>query len=146
MATTLDLHTDTKTSSANPFINNLLTQTYDAQYDLLSLNVTLTCTSDLGTPSSCASARAALDDFTAYENRLSPLLAVSLAGFPDVCVPLGSFSMGEGTRSNSTTKEQRLPLGVDIVAARGCDAMLHRLVGELHERGVVKKARTGSIV
>ncbi|KAI9898060.1 hypothetical protein N3K66_006420 [Trichothecium roseum] len=137
---------DVSTDSANPFINNLLTQTYSAQADLLSLNITLSCSTDLGTEASCASARRALDDFSAYENRLSPLLAVSLAGFPDVCVPLGSFSMGDETWSNSTTKEQRLPLGVDIVAARGCDAMLHRLVGELHQRGVVKKPRTGSIV
>lgn len=136
----------TSSSGGNPFIANLLDDNYYAKVDFLNLNVTLECDSDLGSKAGCQAARKELEQYQSYQYQLFPSLAVSLAGFPDFCVPLGSFDMGMTTLSNATMKTQALPLGVDIVAAKGCDSMLYSLVEELHKRGVVKKARTGKMV
>ena len=52
--------------------------------------------------------------------------------------------MGEaGYDSTITGHEERLPVTVDVLAAKGCDLMVLGLVEEMVGRGVVKVVETG---
>lgn len=101
----------------------------------------------MGDPEACSEITAQLENQSNDDAPSTPVSRfASIAGLPDYAVTLGSFDLGELTYSNSTLKTQSLPLSVDIVAAKGCDFMILNLVEELYNAGVVKKAKTGSVV
>ncbi|OAA56494.1 Amidase [Cordyceps fumosorosea ARSEF 2679] len=61
------------------------------------------------------------------------------SGTPDVALPLGEVR----SSSNVTGREEPLPVSADVMAARGCDALLTRLAVELARKGAVKVPRPG---
>lgn len=77
---------------------------------------------------------------------VSPGRLASVADLPDYALTLGSFDLGNLTFSESTLKNQSLPLAVDIMAAKGCDVMILNLVEELYRVGAIRTAKTGVIV
>lgn len=60
-------------------------------------------------------------------------------GGPDVVFPVGEV----GYSSNVTGQEERLPVSVDVLAARGCDGMLFELARALAREGVVSASKAG---
>lgn len=64
------------------------------------------------------------------------------AEVPDSVFPLGDVA-GVGGVSVITGVEERLPVAVDVLAAKGCDGLLARLAQELVEAGVVKVPKAG---
>ena len=48
--------------------------------------------------------------------------------------------------SNRTMQNQSLPLGVDIVARKGCDFVVQNLITALHQKGFIRSVKTGSSV
>lgn len=69
-----------------------------------------------------------------------PTKISSFAEVPDSVFPLGEVAGW----SRITGQEEPLPVGVDIMAARGCDGLVVRLAQELVERGIVRVPRTGA--
>lgn len=58
---------------------------------------------------------------------------------PDVVFPLGEV----GSVSSITGVEEKFPVAVDVMAAKGCDGLLARLAGELVEAGVINVPKPG---
>lgn len=77
---------------------------------------------------------------------MSPGRLASVADLPDYALTLGSFNLGDVKFSESTLKNQSLPLAVDIMAAKGCDVMILNLVEELYRVGAIRTAKTGVTV
>lgn len=71
-----------------------------------------------------------------YAGRLA-----SVAGLPDYAVSLGMFDLG--SFSNSTLQNELVPVGVNIMAAKGCDFVILDIIEALHKEGVIKTAKTG---
>ncbi|KAK3896991.1 amidase signature domain-containing protein, partial [Staphylotrichum tortipilum] len=62
-------------------------------------------------------------------------------------VPDSVFPLGEvGSVSGVTGVEEKLPVTVDVMAAKGCDGLLARLAQELAAAGVVKVPKAGGTV
>ena len=60
-------------------------------------------------------------------------------GGPDFVVPIGEATYF----SNITQHEEKLPVTVDIMAARGCDGLIYDLVRDLVEAGILKPSVAG---
>ena len=60
-------------------------------------------------------------------------------GGPDFVVPIGEAAYF----SNITQHEEKLPVTVDIMAARGCDGLIFDLVRDLVEVGILKESVAG---
>ena len=60
-------------------------------------------------------------------------------GGPDFVVPIGEATYF----SNITQHEEKLPVTVDIMAARGCDGLIFDLVRDLVEAGILKPSVAG---
>jgi Asp-tRNA(Asn)/Glu-tRNA(Gln) amidotransferase A subunit family amidase len=60
-------------------------------------------------------------------------------GGPDFVVPIGEATYF----SNITQHEEKLPVTVDIMAARGCDGLIFDLVRDLVEAGILKESVAG---
>ncbi|KXX73860.1 Amidase 1 [Madurella mycetomatis] len=69
-----------------------------------------------------------------------PTKISSFAEVPDSVFPLGEVAGW----SRITGREELLPVGVDIMAARGCDGLVVRLAQDLVEKGIVRVPRTGA--
>lgn len=80
------------------------------------------------------------------DDSVSPGRLASLAGLPDYAITLGSFDLGGVNFSNSTLKNQSLPLAVDIMAAKGCDFVILDIVEALYKEGAIRTVKTGPIV
>jgi hypothetical protein len=61
------------------------------------------------------------------------------AGVPDSVFPIGEV----GEVSSVTGVEEKLPVAMDVMAARGCDGLLARLAQQLVEQGVIKVPKAG---
>lgn len=58
--------------------------------------------------------------------------------------PESSFPIGEvGSLSTVTGQEEKLPVAVEVLAARGCDEILVRLAKDLVRKGVIRKPKAG---
>lgn len=112
---------------------------------ILELNKTINCNTTLGTPEACKLSLEALQPPDNSNNTVYPGRLASLAGLPDYAITLGSFDVGEATLSNSTMKNQSLPLAVDIMAAKGCDFVILDIVEALSKEGVIRTVKAGSV-
>ncbi|KAF5003629.1 hypothetical protein FDECE_9835 [Fusarium decemcellulare] len=137
-----DYKPDVSTDPSNPWIIDLNNQITQQQQTILELEKTINCNTTLGSEKACEESIAALEPADGPPDSVSPGRLASVAGLPDYAITLGSFDRGEATFSNSTLKTQKLPLAVDIVAARGCDCMILDIVEKLNREGVIKKVNT----
>jgi hypothetical protein len=59
---------------------------------------------------------------------------------------LTHYAVGQGSyNSTITLQEEVLPVGVDIMAAKGCDGMIFALAEQLLAAGILKIPATGSV-
>lgn len=59
---------------------------------------------------------------------------------------LTNYAVGQGSyNSTITLHEETLPVGVDIMAAKGCDGMIFALAQQLLAAGILKMPATGSV-
>lgn len=65
----------------------------------------------------------------------------SAVGLPDISVPLGHVSYF----SHVSRKWEALPVGVQLVAHRGCEGMLLELIRALADMRVIKETKVGSV-
>lgn len=65
----------------------------------------------------------------------------SFGGVPEIIVPFGQAPYW----SNYTLRTEYQPLTASFQAARGCDAVLFRMVNELAEAGVIGEVQTGKL-
>ncbi|KAM0418629.1 hypothetical protein ACHAPT_012432 [Fusarium lateritium] len=138
---------DVSQDTSNPYISRLADTITDQQTQILELNKTINCNTTLGSPEACKLSLEALDqDDSDDDDSVSPGRLASLAGLPDYAITLGSFDLGGVNFSNSTLKNQSLPLAVDIMAAKGCDFVILDIVEALHKEGAIRTVRTGPIV
>lgn len=63
-----------------------------------------------------------------------------MAGNPDFVVPLGEILYN----STVTTKEEKMPVSLRMMAAKGCDSMLLSLINELVDDGIIPIPKTGN--
>ncbi|KAL6916798.1 hypothetical protein FSHL1_008529 [Fusarium sambucinum] len=63
-----------------------------------------------------------------------------MAGNPDFVVPLGEILYN----STVTTKEEKMPVSLRMMAAKGCDSMLLRLINELVDDGIIPIPKAGN--
>ncbi|KAF4995630.1 hypothetical protein FGRMN_5022 [Fusarium graminum] len=63
-----------------------------------------------------------------------------MAGNPDFVVPLGEISYN----STTTTKAEKMPISLRMMAAKGCDGMLLSLINELVDLGIISIPGTGN--
>ncbi|KAF9776730.1 hypothetical protein IL306_005056 [Fusarium sp. DS 682] len=63
-----------------------------------------------------------------------------MAGNPDFVVPLGEISYN----STATTKEEKMPVSLRMMVAKGCDSMLLSLINELADRGIIPTTKPGN--
>jgi Asp-tRNA(Asn)/Glu-tRNA(Gln) amidotransferase A subunit family amidase len=63
-----------------------------------------------------------------------------MAGNPDFVVPLGEISYC----STVTTKEEKMPVSLRMMAARGCDSMLLSLINGLVDDGIIPIPKAGN--
>ncbi len=61
------------------------------------------------------------------------------AEVPDVVFPLGDV----GSVSSITGVEEKFPVAVDVMAAKGCDGLLAKLAGDLVDAGVINAPKPG---
>ena len=67
--------------------------------------------------------------------------------FLDYSVLIPAFSVGEATYNSTITLHQEfLPVGVDILAAKGCDGLIFNLVQDLVKAGIVPIPMTGQTI
>jgi hypothetical protein len=71
---------------------------------------------------------------------VSPARLASVAGLPDFAMAMGASPVF----SNPTLKDEMVPWGMDIMAARGCDFMIQDLIPALAQQGIVKTVKTGT--
>ncbi|KAF9000300.1 amidase signature domain-containing protein [Cyathus striatus] len=64
----------------------------------------------------------------------------SMGELPEVTIPLGQV----GYYSHLTRQWEAIPVAVQLVSRKGCDAMLVELVKALGERGVIRGVKVGS--
>lgn len=69
------------------------------------------------------------------------MLAASYGGVPEISVPIGQVPYW----SNFTRQTEFRPIAAAFQAARGCDAVLFKLVDELTKAGLVKEVVTGKV-
>ncbi|GAB1311464.1 hypothetical protein MFIFM68171_01674 [Madurella fahalii] len=69
-----------------------------------------------------------------------PTKISSFAEVPDSVFPLGEVAGW----SRITGREELLPVGVDVMAAKGCDGLVARLAQELAEKRIVRVPRAGA--
>ena len=65
-----------------------------------------------------------------------------ISGFaevPDFVFPLGEIS----AESEITGHEEKLPVAIDVMAAKGCDGLLAKLAQDLVEAGILTVPKTG---
>lgn len=56
------------------------------------------------------------------------------------------FPLGQASyQSTITLQTEFLPVGIDIMAAKGCDGMLFELAEQLLAAGILKVPKTGSL-
>ncbi|EED22839.1 glutamyl-tRNA(Gln) amidotransferase, subunit A [Talaromyces stipitatus ATCC 10500] len=60
-------------------------------------------------------------------------------GVPDMVIPIGEKTYV----SQVTGVEEKSPVSVNLVAAKGCDGMLFRLVNELVQKGILREVKAG---
>ncbi|KAF5120173.1 Glutamyl-tRNA(Gln) amidotransferase subunit A [Metarhizium anisopliae] len=114
---------------------------------ILQQNVTINCNTTLGSKETCEHSQKALEEAAELRHYpVSPGRLASVADLPDYALTLGSFNLGDVNFSESTLKNQSLPLAVDIMAAKGCDVMILNLVEELYRVGAIRTAKTGVTV
>ncbi|KID65350.1 glutamyl-tRNA(Gln) amidotransferase, subunit A, partial [Metarhizium hybridum] len=132
---------------SNPYIAELLSSISKQELQILQQNVTINCNTTLGSKETCEHSQKALEEAATVQHYpVSPGRLASVADLPDYALTLGSFDLGNLTFSESTLKNQSLPLAVDIMAAKGCDVMILNLVEELYRVGAIRTAKTGVIV
>ncbi|KAM5341166.1 hypothetical protein ACJ41O_015275 [Fusarium nematophilum] len=137
---------DVSKDLANPYIAELAQASLQQKMLILELNTTINCNTTLGSEETCEESLEAIEKAnSAPPSLVYPGRVASLAGLPDYAITLGSFDLGEQTLSDSTLKNQSLPLAVDIMAARGCDFMILNLAEELYRKGAIRKVKTGAI-
>ncbi|KAJ4033223.1 hypothetical protein NW761_012655 [Fusarium oxysporum] len=134
---------DVSQDGSNPYIRELLQASYNQQTLITQLNTTVNCNSTLGSEEACEESLEAekadsnnSGSQTVYAGRLA-----SVAGLPDYAVSLGMFDLGQF--SNSTLQNELVPVGVNIMAAKGCDFVILDIIEALHKEGVIKTAKTG---
>ncbi|KAH7144798.1 amidase signature domain-containing protein [Fusarium sp. MPI-SDFR-AT-0072] len=134
---------DVSQDGSNPYIRELLQASSSQQTLIIQLNTTVSCNSTLGSEEACEeSLEAEKADSnnsgtqTVYAGRLA-----SVAGLPDYAVSLGMFDLGQF--SNSTLQNELVPVGVNIMAAKGCDFVILDIIEALHKEDVIKTAKTG---
>ncbi|KAL6362463.1 hypothetical protein LRP88_03745 [Fusarium phalaenopsidis] len=133
--------------TSNPYISRLADIISNQQAAILELNKTINCNTTLGTPEACKLSLEALgDNDNDSDDSVSPGRLASLAGLPDYAITLGSFDLGGVNFSNSTMKNQSLPLAVDIMAAKGCDFVILDIVEALYKEGTIRTVKTGTVV
>ncbi|RSL64801.1 hypothetical protein CEP54_004627 [Fusarium duplospermum] len=138
---------DVSKDTSNPYISHLADIISNQQAAILELNKTINCNTTLGTPEACKlSLEALVDNDDDSDDSVSPGRLASVAGLPDYAITLGSFDLGGVNFSNSTLKNQSLPLAVDIMAAKGCDFVILDIVEALYKEGVIRTVKTGQIV
>lgn len=134
-------------SSSNPWIRQMQSVIQQQNIEILTQNVTINCDISVGKSQSCENSKRALSDAKAVSPSVVAIdRLASVADLPDYALTLGSFNLGDVTFSNSTLKDQSLPLGVDVVAAKGCDFMITSLLKELHQMKAIPVAKTGQFV
>ncbi|KAF4435586.1 Glutamyl-tRNA(Gln) amidotransferase subunit A [Fusarium acutatum] len=134
---------DVSQDGSNPYIRELLQASSNQQSLITQLNTTVNCNSTLGSEEACEESLEAekansnnSGSQTVYAGRLA-----SVAGLPDYAVSLGMFDLGQF--SNSTLQNELIPVGVNIMAAKGCDFVILNIIEALHKEGVIKTAKTG---
>ncbi|RKL25637.1 hypothetical protein BFJ68_g268 [Fusarium oxysporum] len=130
-------------SASYPSYKPDVSQDYNQQTLITQLNTTVNCNSTLGSEEACEESLEAekadsnnSGSQTVYAGRLA-----SVAGLPDYAVSLGMFDLGQF--SNSTLQNELVPVGVNIMAAKGCDFVILDIIEALHKEGVIKTAKTG---
>lgn len=63
-----------------------------------------------------------------------------MAGNPDFVIPLGEISYN----STATTKMEKMPISLRVMAAKGCDAMLLDLINDLSASGMIPSIKVGN--
>jgi hypothetical protein len=63
-----------------------------------------------------------------------------IAGNPDFAFPIGEILYN----STATTKTEKMPVSVRVMAAKGCDAMLLDLINELAAAKIIPSVKTGN--
>ncbi|KAF5620711.1 monocarboxylate transporter 4 [Fusarium sp. NRRL 25303] len=137
---------DVSQDGSNPYIRELLQASSEQQTLITQLNTTVNCNSTLGTEDACEESLEAEKEAekeesnsgsqTVYAGRLA-----SVAGLPDYAVSLGMFDLGQF--SNSSLQNELVPVGANIMAAKGCDFVILDIIEALHKEGVIKTAKTG---
>ncbi|KAI1063483.1 hypothetical protein LB506_012788 [Fusarium annulatum] len=133
---------DVSQDGSNPYIRELLQVSSEQQSLITQLNTTVNCNSTLGSEEACEESLEAeksnsnSGSQTVYAGRLA-----SVAGLPDYAVSLGMFDLGQF--SNSSLQNELVPVGVNIMAAKGCDFVILDIIEALHKEGVIKTAKTG---
>ncbi|KAG5764035.1 hypothetical protein H9Q72_007882 [Fusarium xylarioides] len=133
---------DVSQDGSNPYIRELLQDSSEQQSLINQLNTTVNCNSTLGSEEACEESLEAEKENsnsgsqTVYAGRLA-----SVAGLPDYAVSLGMFDLGQF--SNSSLQNELVPVGVNIMAAKGCDFVILDIIEALHKEGVIKTAKTG---
>ncbi|KAK9438002.1 glutamyl-tRNA(Gln) amidotransferase [Metarhizium brunneum] len=132
---------------SNPYIAELISSISKQKLQILQQNVTINCNTTLGSKETCEHSQKALEEAATLRHYpVSPGRLASVADLPDYAFTLGSFNLGDVNFSESTLKNQSLPLAVDIMAAKGCDVMILNLVEELYRVGAIRTAKTGLTV
>ncbi|KAF5701595.1 glutamyl-tRNA(Gln) amidotransferase subunit A [Fusarium mundagurra] len=133
---------DVSQDGSNPYIRGLLQASSKQQSLITQLNTTVNCNSTLGSEEACEESLEAekrksnSGTQSVYAGRLA-----SVAGLPDYAVSLGMFDLGQF--SKSTLQNELVPVGVNIMAAKGCDFVILDIIEALYKEGVIKTAKTG---
>ncbi|KAL3469734.1 amidase signature domain-containing protein [Aspergillus californicus] len=81
-------------------------------------------------------------DFIGTLDSFQPSFLSVFAEQPEYVLPIGEASY----HSDVTTHVEKLPVTVNIMAARGCDGMLFQLVEDLAREGIVSSVQPGSTI
>ena len=144
-------------SDANPWVREVFRQRDQLSLQVRQLNATLsrqpnaTCSaSNASTPttnSSIPSSSSTSSPSSVSLPKIHPGRFASVAGLPDYAITIGQLvrPYQQYSYSYRTMELQSLPLGVDIIARRGCDFVVQNIISALHEKGIVKAVKTGSL-
>lgn len=139
---------DVSAATEDPYIEQLVEQATRLTIQVAELNATLLCDTTSASSNTTASTacREAQENFEALASgasdpvTVSPGRLASVAGLPDFAIAMGASPVF----SNSTLKEEMVPWGMDIMAARGCDFMIQDLISALAQQGIVKTVKAGA--